>query len=53
MASEINKVDQLTEFLLNSKSAFINGKYQEAFRLAQEAIKLDENCADAYQCAAR
>ncbi len=24
----------------------------EAFKLAKEAIKLDENCADAYQCAA-
>ncbi|MBS6306855.1 MAG: tetratricopeptide repeat protein [Clostridium sp.] len=32
--------------------AFINGQFQEAFTLAKEAIKLDENCADAYQCAA-
>lgn len=39
MASEINKVDQLTEFLLNSKSAFINGKYQESFYLAKEPFR--------------
>ena len=32
--------------------AFVNGQYHEAFNLAKEAIKLDEDCADAYQCAA-
>lgn len=44
--------ERLIEFISNSKVAFINGQFQEAFTLAKEAIKLDENCADAYQCAA-
>ena len=29
-----------------------NGQLQEAFSISLSAIKLDENCADAYQCAA-
>ena len=41
--------ERLIEFISNSKVAFINGQFQEAFTLAKEAIKLDENCADAYQ----
>ena len=44
--------DQLTELISNSQVAFLNGKFQEAFSLAKEAIKLDPDCADAYQCAA-
>lgn len=44
--------DNLREILSNSQLAFINGKYQESFNLAKEAIKLDNKCADAYQCAA-
>ncbi len=44
--------EQLNEFITNSRVAYINGRYQEAFSLAKEAIKLDQNCADAYQCAA-
>ena len=47
---EIN--EQLAEVISNSRVAFINGQMAEAFKLAKEAIKLDENCADAYQCAA-
>lgn len=30
----------------------MNGKYYEAYNQAQEAISIDPNCADAYQCAA-
>ena len=44
--------DQLTELISNSQDAFMNTQYHEAYNLAQAAIKLDENCADAYQCAA-
>lgn len=44
--------EQLIELVSNAQMAFFNGQYHEAFNLAQEAIKLDENCADAYQCAA-
>ena len=47
---EVN--EQLAEVISNSLVAFINGQMAEAFKLAKEAIKLDENCADAYQCAA-
>lgn len=36
--------ERLIEFISNSKVAFINGQFQEAFTLAKEAIKLDENC---------
>ena len=43
---------QLTELISNSQIAFLSGKLQEAFSLAKEAIKLDPECADAYQCAA-
>lgn len=43
--------EQLIELVSNAQMAFFNGQYHEAFNLAQEAIKLDENCADAYQCA--
>ena len=44
--------EQLIELVSNAQMAFFNGQHHEAFNLAQEAIKLDENCADAYQCAA-
>ena len=44
--------EQVGELISNSQIAFLNGKLQEAFSLAKEAIKLDENCADAYQCVA-
>ena len=44
---EVN--EQLAEVISNSRVAFINGQMAEAFKLAKEAIKLDENCADAYQ----
>ncbi len=45
-------IEKLNELISNSQVAFINGKYQEAFSLAKSAIKLDSECADAYQCAA-
>lgn len=32
--------ERLIEFISNSKVAFINGQFQEAFTLAKEAIKL-------------
>ena len=38
---EIN--EQLAEVISNSRVAFINGQMAEAFKLAKEAIKLDEN----------
>ena len=44
--------EQLKNFISDSQAAFMNGQLQQAFSLAKEAIKLDENCADAYQCAA-
>lgn len=50
--AENNVNEQLAEIISNSQIAFINGRTAEAFTLAKEAIKLDENCADAYQCAA-
>ena len=33
--------ERLIEFISNSKVAFINGQFQEAFTIAKEAIKLD------------
>ena len=45
--------EQVIELISNSRASFANGQYHEAFNLAKEAIKLDENCADAYHCAAR
>lgn len=48
---EINN-EQLHELLSNAQIAFFSGQYQKAFSLAKEAIKLDDKCADAYQCAA-
>lgn len=48
---EVN--EQLAEVISNSRVAFINGQMAEAFKLAKEAIKLDENCADAYQSVMR
>ena len=48
---EIQKND-IYELISNSNVAFINGQYHEAYYLANEAIKLDENCAAAHQCAA-
>ncbi len=45
-------MEQLVEFIANSQTAFVNGRFQEAFALAKSAIKLDPKCADAYQCAA-
>lgn len=44
--------DQLAELISNAETSFYNGQLQEAFSLSLSAIKLDENCADAYQCAA-
>lgn len=44
--------EQLAELISNSQTAFLNGRMQEAFSLAKEAISLDPDCADAYQCAA-
>lgn len=44
--------EKLTELISNSQIAFLNGRYQEAFSLAKSAIKFDDKCADAYQCAA-
>ena len=42
----------LAELISNAETSFYNGQLQEAFSLSLSAIKLDENCADAYQCAA-
>lgn len=39
--------EYLNELISNSQVAFLNGQYQKAFNLAQEAIKLDPECADA------
>ena len=33
--------EQLIELVSNAQMAFLNGKLQEAFSLAKEAIKLD------------
>lgn len=44
--------ENLVELVSNSQLAFLNGRFQEAFNLAKEAIKLDDKCADAHQCAA-
>lgn len=46
---EIQKKD-IYELISNSNVAFINGQYHEAYYLANEAIKIDENCAPAYLC---
>ena len=35
--------NNIYELISNSKVAFINGQYHEAYYLANEAIKLDEN----------
>lgn len=48
----MDKKDQLAELISNAETSFYNGQLQEAFSLYLLAIKLDENCADAYQCAA-
>lgn len=48
----MDKKDQLAELISNAETSFYNGQLQEAFSLFLSAIKLDENCADAYQCAA-
>ena len=48
----MDKKDQLAELISNAENSFYNGQLQEAFSLSLSAIKLDENCADAYQCAA-
>lgn len=48
----MDKKDQLAELISNAETSFYNGQLQEAFSLPLSAIKLDENCADAYQCAA-
>ena len=48
----MDKKAQLAELISNAETSFYNGQLQEAFSLSLSAIKLDENCADAYQCAA-
>ena len=48
----MDKKDQLAELISNAETSFYNGQLQEAFSISLSAIKLDENCADAYQCAA-
>lgn len=48
----MDKKDQLAELISNAETSFYNGQLQEAFSLSLSAIKLDENCADAYKCAA-
>ena len=48
----MDKKDQLAELISNAETSFYDGQLQEAFSLSLSAIKLDENCADAYQCAA-
>ena len=49
---DLENTENITELISNSQIAFLNGKLQEAFSLAKEAMKLDPECADAYQCAA-
>lgn len=48
----VTNSEQLLELVSTAQMAFVNGQYHEAFNLAKEAIKLDKDCADAYQCAA-
>ena len=52
MEKNINDIDKLNEYVSLSKIAFVNGQYQDSMKLAKEAIKLDRECADAYQCVA-
>lgn len=49
---QMDKKDQLAELISNAETSFYNGQLQEAFSLSLSAIKLDGNCADAYQYAA-
>ena len=48
----MDKKDQLAELISNAETSFYNGQLQEAFSLSLSAIKLDENCTDAYPYAA-
>ena len=48
MADNNETVESL---VADSRMAFIQGKHDQALFLANKAIKLDENNADAYQCA--
>ena len=48
----MDKKDQLAELISNAETSFYNGQLQEAFSLSLSAIKLDENCPDAYHWAA-
>lgn len=42
----------LKTLISESKTAFINGQFEKAYELAQEAIMADKTSADAYSCAA-
>jgi tetratricopeptide (TPR) repeat protein len=46
-----NVSEQIETLIANSRLAFVQGKYQEAFDIAKEVIKVDPNNADAYLCA--
>ena len=43
--------EQIQILIANSRLAFVQGKFQEAFDIAKEAIKVNPNNADAYLCA--
>ena len=37
--------------IADSRLAFVQGRYNESLKLADEALKVDENNSDAHQCA--
>ena len=43
--------EQVQTLIANSRLAFVQGKYQEAFDIAKEAIEISPENADAYLCA--
>ena len=43
--------EQIETLIANSRLAFVQGKYQEAFDIAKEAINIYPDNADAYLCA--
>lgn len=43
--------EQIETLIANSRLAFVQGKYEEAFDIAKKAIEMQPDCADAYLCA--
>ena len=48
MNKDTISIDELIGY---SRLAFIQGKYNESLKLATQALELDHNSSDAYQCA--